>query len=321
MDWQAAIDRQGTALRRVVAVLVAMLGVGPDPAAAAAELAVDRPTLSRVRHRALLSLVRPAEAAARRLVIALALAVPAAPDAAGPDTPQRLTPDAPGGVHRAPVPRRPRRRLTVVRDGVGTGIVLARPGSVHRDPFHLVPAHLAPGPILAGLAAAPAARPPRVLPLPLTDPARRFGRPRRVAPRDQPRIWVAGGREPLRRPPPPRPDDRLDATRLVLRVGALAAALEDLPREAARFRRWRTRNLAAIARAREALDAGPPAGQPPLASTRAATMARARRFPRLSPLRAGRPPGWRRRSASEIQAILADANGLVLDLMARRDTS
>lgn len=125
MDWQAAIDRQGTALRRVVAVLVAMLGVGPDPAAAA-ELAVDRPSLSRIRHRALLSLVRPAEAAARRLVIALALAVPAA------------------------------------RDRVGAGIVLARPDSVHRDPFHLVSAHLArrPGNPLPRPAARPPARPP-----------------------------------------------------------------------------------------------------------------------------------------------------------------
>ena len=54
MDWQAGIERQGAALRKIVAGLVAMVGAGTDPAADVAALAEDRPTLARFRHRALL---------------------------------------------------------------------------------------------------------------------------------------------------------------------------------------------------------------------------------------------------------------------------
>jgi hypothetical protein len=61
MDWNAAIERNREALKRVLAMLVAM-----------AELAGVRPTLPRHLHRAVLRLLRPAEAAARRLVIVAA---------------------------------------------------------------------------------------------------------------------------------------------------------------------------------------------------------------------------------------------------------
>jgi hypothetical protein len=316
MNWEAAIMRQYAALKRIVDMYAMTFDTGPDQVAAAAELAIDRPTLARFRHRALLALVRPAEAAARRLIIALALMVPAAPGAAGPDGTRSEKPDAPG---RPPRSRRPRRGLTIVRDGVGTGIVLPRPDSVHRDPFHLVPAHLAPGPMVAVLAPVPVARPPRVLLLPLTDPARRVGRLRRVGPRDLPRIWVAGGRQTPRRPPPLRPDDRVDATRLMLRFEALAVALQDLPREAERFRRWQARNRAAIARADKA-NAAPMQLQMAHAAL-IPVPRRVRRYPRYSPLRTGWPPGWRRKSTREIQTILAESNDLALIALRRGDTS
>jgi hypothetical protein len=62
VDWSAAIEKNREALKRILAALVAMDG-----------LADDRPgTLPRHLHRAVLRLLRPAEAATRRLVIVAA---------------------------------------------------------------------------------------------------------------------------------------------------------------------------------------------------------------------------------------------------------
>lgn len=280
-----------------------MVGIGPDPAADAAEMAAARPTLSRIRHRALLALVRPAEAAARRLVIALALAIPAAPGAATPDEPRLATPDVPHRPRRAHMPRQPVPGPTILRDGTGTGIVLPRPG---------------PGaaalPAWARCAHEPA--PIRILRLPLADPARRI-RVRRVAMRDLPRIWAPGSAVPFRPPlpPEPAPHDRLDATRLVLRIRALASALDDMPGEARRFRRWHAR------RAAEAAEAMRLAGRGPAGATAAPAAGATRRHRRISPLRTGRPPGGRRRPTHEVHAILNEAHGLAFDALARRDTS
>ena len=81
---------------------------------------------------------------------------------------------------------------------------------------------------------------PRALALPLLDPLRPF-RPRRPRANGIPRISLPGVTAPfpvaLRRPP--APDDPLDATRLALRLQALGAALDDLPRQARRFARWK----------------------------------------------------------------------------------
>src|SRR5690606_30038796 len=71
MDWDAAIEKNREALKRVLAGLLAMVGVaGVLPA-----------TLPRRLHRTVLRLLRPAESAARRLVIVAArgLAVAAPP--------------------------------------------------------------------------------------------------------------------------------------------------------------------------------------------------------------------------------------------------
>ena len=419
MDWQAAIERHHAALMRVVAGFVAMVGAGGGRAADAAALSADRPTLSRHRHRALLRLVRPAEAAARRLVIALALAVAAPPEAAqagrpvpaAAGGPEPGTPVPPGRPRRAHQPRQPEPTPTILRDGIGTGIVLPRPASSHPSSGHPYPGHPSSGNFYPGHAcsgapfpghpglghpipgapgggaagqAAPAAsatggdpaglpawaavraeaRPPRALRLPLTDPARRL-RARRVALRDLPRIGVPGVVGPQRPPrrPVPAPHDRLDATRLVLRIRALASALDDLPGEAVRFRRWRTRHDAAVARAREAEAArsriaaqrGPlhavqrgPLGAAPHGVGVAARHRRSMRvtgvglvplpgglglagaaapagpsprFPRLSPLRSGRPPGGRRKPVHEVHAILAEAHDLACRALNGPDTS
>ena len=66
MDWSAAITRHREALVGILAGLVATA-------------AGDADTLPRHLHRAVLRLLRPAEAAARRLVIALAHTLPAPP--------------------------------------------------------------------------------------------------------------------------------------------------------------------------------------------------------------------------------------------------
>ena len=110
MDWNAAIEKNREALRRVLAMLVAMAGIasGPHPEVRADPELVEgepRRTLPRHLHRAVLSLLRPAEAAARRLIIVAAR-----------------------GIVVALPPARPRKPEPDVdlRNGIGTGIVMPR---------------------------------------------------------------------------------------------------------------------------------------------------------------------------------------------------
>lgn len=209
MDWDVAIERNREALRRILAMLVAMAG-----------LADGETTLPRRSHRAILALLRPVEAAARRLVIVIArdLVVPPRPRKVkpGPDT-------------------------VFVRNGRGTGIVLPygiRPSAV---PPNLVPQRAAV----------------RAVALPLLDPLPKWpggrGRPAGCVPR----ILAPGGSEPRLVPGRRRlsPDGRIDATRLGLRLQAVGRALDDLQREARRFARWRCR-VAAMAQSRESGAAG-----------------------------------------------------------------
>ena len=109
-----------------------------------------------------------------------------------------------------------------------------------------------------------------------------------------PRISFPGATDRRPRPLPPTPDDPLDATRLGLRLRALASALDDLPKHARRFARWRARRDRAVA---------------------------AGRVRRLSPLRPGRPPGSSRRSGWEVHEILADLQWFAREALERPDTS
>ncbi len=68
MDWNAAIEKNREALKRILATLVAL-----------AELAGGSGMLPRHLHRTLLRLLRPAESAARRLVIVAARGIVVAP--------------------------------------------------------------------------------------------------------------------------------------------------------------------------------------------------------------------------------------------------
>jgi hypothetical protein len=254
MDWTLAIERNREALKRVLAALVAMAGLGQSATN-------SRPTLPRHLHRAILRLLRPTESAMRRLIILMArgLVVTLAP----------------------PRPRKARPHPTILRNGVGTGI--------------LMPPSSMPG-------SRPGARtPPRTIALPLLDPLAPFRpKPKRPAANGIARISLPG----ITRPPPvaprrpPAPDDVLDATRLALRLQALGAALGDLPRQARRFARWRQRKEAG----RDAAGAQ-------------------NKKRRVWPLRPGRPPGQPRRRTHAVHEILNDLHGLAFDALEHPDTS
>jgi hypothetical protein len=92
MNWNAAIEKNREALKRVLAMLVAMAGSGA--------------TLPRHLHRKVLRLLRPAEAAARRLIVVAACGLVVT-------LPPRR-------------PRKPKPASIFVRDGKGTGILMPR---------------------------------------------------------------------------------------------------------------------------------------------------------------------------------------------------
>jgi hypothetical protein len=258
MDCNAAIEENREALKRVLAMLVAMAGLGGGSAA----------TLPRHLHRAILRLLRPAEAAARRLIIVVARGL--------------VVTLAPTG------PRKPKPSSTILRNGIGTGIVMPR--------------GLRPN---AGFSRTA----PRSLALPLFDRLPRWGVPPRppASASGFPRISIPGLTQPCPVPRAPSPDDPIDAARLALRLGALGRALDDLPREARRFARWRAR----------AADA---ARKPDAAGAQKGNSRHTGRFRRIWPLRPGKPPGGRlsrydpdaprRKNIRDVDEILAHAHAL-----------
>jgi hypothetical protein len=285
MDWNLAIERNREALKRIVAMLVAMTGLGNGHSAIAGRQSESEPAqaadgpatpdgqlptadcrvlLPRHLHRAILRLLRPAESAARRLVIVMA---------------RGLVVALPARVHQ----RKPRSKPTFLRKPGGTGILMPRGSMSSTRPA------------------------PRTLALPLFDPLRPFRtRPKRPAANGIPRISFPGltALFPITPRRPPAPDDPLDATRLALRLQALRAALDDLPGQARRFARWKA------ARRRDAVGAQN-------------KKQHAGRIRRVWPLRPGRPPGQRpaNRRTHEVHEILNDLHGLAFDVLEHPDTS
>ena len=300
MDGNTAIEQNLEALKRILAMLVAMAELGSRGLGAGGQFTFFRqegsgssevaraeksklsPALSLPRrlYRAILLLLRPAESAARRLIIAAArgiVVVLPPPRAPKPKPPIRGP--------RAFMPVNPKKR---------------------RKPA------------------------PRAWSLSLLDPLKRYFRVRRryVPAHAAPRIrWLGGFDSPfLPRPSPPpappSPDDPIDAARLGQRLAVLGAALDDLPGQAQRFARWRARNDAALARDRQARDAAIAEGKHGPSAVP---------FRRSSPLRWGRPPGGRLsrydptathpRRIREIDEILAHAHALAVYALDRPDTS
>jgi hypothetical protein len=109
---------------------------------------------------------------------------------------------------------------------------------------------------------------------------------------------------------PPSADDLVSASRLALRLQALASALDDLPGHARRFARWQSRRDAAGAQNKNFVAAGAQTGKTGRS-----------RFRRVSPLRPGRPPGWRGKPDHEVHEILNVINGLAVWALEAPDTS
>lgn len=279
MDWNAAIEHHRAALTRILAMLVAMAGLGngqpaitgqqPEPTQAAdgptdcPSPIADRPTLPRHLHRAVLRLLRPAEAAVRRLVIVVARGLVVTPQARR---------------REAPTPPPPRFAWSPSPASQGRNQGRGRP---------------------------------QTLALPLFDPLPRW-RARRPVAGGVPRISVPGIAAPFPVPAPPSPLDPLDATRLALRLAALARTLDDLPVAARRFALWQAR-IAAPAPPR---NGGNATGGQSKAPTR---------MRRIWPLRPGRPHGQRparsREPSHPVHTVLDDVHGLALWVLEPADTS
>ncbi|MEQ1953977.1 hypothetical protein [Mesorhizobium sp. CN2-181] len=301
MDWNAAIEKNREALKRILAMLVAMAGLGVGAGLGAGgqftffarkDAAAFRParaeksklspalTLPRRLYRAILKLLHPAEAAARRLIVVAA---------------RGLTVTLPPPRLRNPKPK----SMEPLLRGFGIAVTLSR-------------ADLAAAAAARRAAAIRAAR-PKTLSLPLLDPLRNpFRVHRRYVPAHAaPRILFPGVAEPYSLPPPPSPRDQIDATRLALRLQALAAALDDLPGQAKRFARWRARREAFVAQRRE--EAG--------AVAKKRVPGKPTRFHRLWPLKPGHPPGWRRKPTHEVHDVLDVLHGLAVWALEPADTS
>ena len=320
-DWDAVIERNGGALRRIIAMLVAMAGglltspfegggraagagggddggdLPPPPDASRrpppSKGEVTRFTLSRYRRNAILRLLRPAEAAMRRLVVVAAR-----------------------GIVVTLPPLRPRlTRAEIVAKYAPRFL----PGTKLADRKHW---HALKAAELRALAKRMAAadrrrqklaearrdgtwQPTCYLPLidPLADPAKR--RIRHVSRGSVPRIWFPGTPKPAPVPPPPLPEDRLDATRIGLRLRALTRVLNDLPGHARRLARWRAR--------RDRLAAAIKEGRTPP------------RPDRSNPMKPGGPPGLSlrdsRKPSHEVHHVLKNLQHFAREALAKPDTS
>jgi len=229
VDWRFMVERNAAALKRVLVSLVAMaepcvLFAGtpsgePLPSAkSGANTPHGRPlgewlrgiTLPRHLRRAILRLLRPAEAAVRRLIVCAAR-----------DVTVDLGP---------PRPRNASVGLPIARGSNSTGIVLPR-GFGSRQ----------------ARGRRPVLTLPLVDPLHRFGRSR-VRRLRGCVPRiSVPGVTALSPVTPWY---PPDPLDEVDATRLAERLHALDRALGDLPAQALRFARWRARRRRALAAGR-----------------------------------------------------------------------
>jgi hypothetical protein len=227
MDWARAIAINQSALTRIVAALIAMLGLAAQGAAA---------RLPRPLYRRALSILRPAESAVRRLIVIAAKGVVVKPHAVCP---------------------------------MRKGLALAK-NTGARASFQLF------------------------------DSRKRFGsvRVRSTGPKTEPRVFVFGESPfvPLfqpreeRGPEPENDDGTVNAQRLSRRLAAIKMALENLPRQVKRLKRWQARRYSM-------------------------------RSPKFrSPLRPGLPPGHRKEPRDEVDRVLRECHALASDAF-REDSS
>jgi len=230
-DWHIAIDRNFGEIERIVMQLYRLAGI--------TSLAPFVATLPRHLYTRILSILRPAEFAARRLIAIAACKL-----------------DLKVGPAR---PRGP-----------------ADPSSPRRDEKPK------PAETSAGSKAEP-----RIPAFQLFDPIKPYGEPW-LTPEQ-----IAALSDPVqtrRFTPLPPSDEPVEASALCRRIAALRHALVDIDAYALRLARWRARRHLATCRPR-----------------------------RWSPMRPGRPPGWKRRPKTALEAVLAECDFLARDAWA--DTS
>ena len=294
MDWNLAIERNREALKRIVAMLVAMAGLGNGHSAIAGRQSESEPAqaadgpatpdcqlptadcrvlLPRHRHRAVLRLLRPAESAARRLVIVMARGLVVA-----------LAADAPAQGK--------------------TGVDFPAQARRHRHSF-AAPALGVPLPLVErGWGCTRARRPSRCSTRSGRFAPGRSGPSRTAFPAS--RFRASPRRFPLRRAARRRPTIR--STRPASRSASRRWA-----------RRWTTcRDTQSASRLLPATRA-----QNRNAMPQARSRHRHGRIRRVWPLRPGRPPGQRpaNRRAHEVHEILHDLHGLAFDVLEHPDTS
>jgi hypothetical protein len=227
-------------------------------------------------------LLRPAEAAVRRLVIVMAR----------------------GLVVKLPPARlgKPQPRPAILHNRLGTGILMPR--DVRPEPSLRAPARRTFClPLLDPL---PRWRTPG---RPAASGIPRISFPGIIAP------------HPVAVQQPPAPDDPVDAARLALRLDALGSVLDDLPGQARRFARWRARRDAAVAQDRNRDAAGAQDRNRDAANALARQSRHTGLAHRVWPLRPGRPPGGRLRPTHEVHEILRDLQWFAGKAMKRTDTS
>src|SRR5919206_2637554 len=200
MDWDRAIERNRQPLLRIVASLCAMIGLSEDGQ-------VER--LARPLYRAVLLVLRPAEAAVRRLIIVAARGMVVKP------SPKR---SAPAGLRIAGT------------GGARLSFRLFDP----RKRFAMAQGRPRRGPRVE----------PRIRCLDVGFDARfrLFSEPDPVVP-----LFLQP--QPAAPAPPPaaqpaEKDDTVNAQPLCRRLAAIKDALDDLPRQARRLARWRARPVA-----------------------------------------------------------------------------
>jgi hypothetical protein len=199
MDWAIAIDRQRRQLARIVATLFALVGL----AEGAAPERVAKPV-----YFAALRLLRPAESAVRRLIVAAARGISLAPATT-----------AARAMRPKPAVSRPRKAAPPRAPAFQLFDPLQRFATRYRVGRHAMPLDYH--------------RPqPRIRLIDATfDPRIPFLR----------RAAEAAQALPKASPPAPEPDDTVSASRLGRRLIAIKSALDDLPRQAMRYARWQAR--------------------------------------------------------------------------------
>ncbi|MDR7032494.1 hypothetical protein [Mesorhizobium sp. BE184] len=265
-------DDTGQAMRFITGTADAQDAGGDSAAVRAFRKLCDPSTISRRIHTMVRHILLPAEAAARRLIVVIAADLP---------TPALR----PWELKRGRPVARAIRPVALPRTYVA-GI--------------MAPLFAAPSPPVS-TAPKPPVRMPRFS---LLDPMKRFHRRRYAQIACPPRASDPGRwRRPLPVRLEPTPYDRLPDQRLMRRVCALAAALDDLPKQARRFARWR-----ALRDYRLTL---PLAGRVPPQARGGPR----ERFSGLYPLRVGRPPGapplsLPRHRWSAAQGVVLETHGL-----------